>query len=148
MSASASSGIEGKVAIVTGGSAGIGEATVRRLCGFDLRFALPSESTFSRAFDEFAASELIQRVHARMIKDTLGEQLIGLGKESAAVEAAGHRIALGQPAQLAVLYLDALPGFLQLAHGGTKLFVGAVHRGDVVKGDHAAPHTAFGVGTG
>lgn len=29
---------------------------LRRLCGFDRRRALPSESTFSRTFDEFAAS--------------------------------------------------------------------------------------------
>ncbi|MFZ2393387.1 MAG: transposase [Rhodoferax sp.] len=53
------------------------DSKLRRLCGFDLRFALPSESTFSRAFVEFASSELIQRVHARMIKATLGKQLIG-----------------------------------------------------------------------
>ena len=33
---------------------------LRRLCGFDLRFALPSESTFSRAFEELSASELLQ----------------------------------------------------------------------------------------
>jgi hypothetical protein len=53
------------------------DSKLRRLCGFDLRFALPSESTFSRAFDEFASSELMQRVHAHMIEDTLGDQLIG-----------------------------------------------------------------------
>ena len=35
------------------------DSKLRRLCGFDLRFSLPSESTFSRAFDEFASSELI-----------------------------------------------------------------------------------------
>ncbi|MDZ7937221.1 MAG: transposase [Rhodoferax sp.] len=64
------------------------DSKLRRLCGFDLRFALPSESTFSRAFDEFADSELIQRVHARMIQDTLGEQLIGhLSRDSTAIEA-------------------------------------------------------------
>ena len=61
---------------------------LRRLCGFDLRFALPSESTFSRAFEVFASSELIQHVHARMIKDTLGEQLIGhISRDSTAIEA-------------------------------------------------------------
>lgn len=64
------------------------DSKLRRLCGFDLRFALPSESTFSRAFDEFADSELIQRVHARMIQDTLGEQFIGhLSRDSTAIEA-------------------------------------------------------------
>ena len=35
------------------------DSKLRRLCGFDLRFALPSESTFSRAFEAFARDELI-----------------------------------------------------------------------------------------
>jgi hypothetical protein len=64
------------------------DSKLRRLCGFDLRFALPSEATFSRAFEEFATSELIQRVHARMIEDTLGGQLIGhISRDSTAIEA-------------------------------------------------------------
>ena len=64
------------------------DSKLRRLCGFDLRFALPSEATFSRAFEEFAATELLQRVHAGMIKDTLGEQLIGhISRDSTAIEA-------------------------------------------------------------
>ena len=64
------------------------DSKLRRLCGFDLRHALPSESTFSRAFEEFATSELMQRVHARMIKDTLGDQLIGhISRDSTAIEA-------------------------------------------------------------
>jgi len=64
------------------------DSKLRRLCGFDLRFALPSESTFSRAFEEFARGELMQRVHARMIEDTLGEQLIGhISRDSTAIEA-------------------------------------------------------------
>ena len=64
------------------------DSKLRRLCGFDLRFALPSEATFSRAFEEFAATELLQRVHAGMIKDTLGEQLIGhISRDSMAIQA-------------------------------------------------------------
>jgi transposase len=64
------------------------DSKLRRLCGFDLRFALPSEATFSRAFDEFSSSELMQRVHARMIEDTLGEQLIGhISRDATAIEA-------------------------------------------------------------
>ena len=64
------------------------DSKLRRLCGFDLRFALPSEATFSRAFAQFAASELMQRVHARMIEDTLGKQLIGhISRDSTAIEA-------------------------------------------------------------
>jgi len=64
------------------------DSKLRRLCGFDLRLALPSEATFSRAFDEFATSELMQRVHTRMIKENLGDQLIGhLSRDSTAIEA-------------------------------------------------------------
>jgi len=65
------------------------DSKLRRLCGFDLRHALPSESTFSRAFDEFARSDLLQRVHARMINDTLGEAcIIGhISRDSTAIEA-------------------------------------------------------------
>ena len=49
---------------------------------------MPCEATFSRAFGEFAASELMQRVHARMIQDSLGEQLIGhVSRDSTAIEA-------------------------------------------------------------
>ena len=64
------------------------DSKLRRLCGFDLRHALPSEATFSRAFGEFAASELMQRVHARMIEDSLGDQLVGhISRDSTAIEA-------------------------------------------------------------
>ena len=64
------------------------DSKLRRLCGFDLRFALPSEATFSRAFAQFAASQLMQRVHARMIESSLGDQLIGhISRDSTAIEA-------------------------------------------------------------
>lgn len=64
------------------------DSKLRRLCGFELRFALPSEATFSRAFAEFAASQLMQRVHADMVKATLGEQLIGhISRDATAIEA-------------------------------------------------------------
>ena len=64
------------------------DSKLRRLCGFDLRFALPIKATFNRTFGEFSASELIQRVRARMIEDTLGKQLIGhIRRDSTAIEA-------------------------------------------------------------
>ena len=64
------------------------DTKLRRLCGFDLRVALPSEATFSRAFGEFARWELMQRVHAGMVKDRLGEHVIGhISRDSTAIEA-------------------------------------------------------------
>ena len=64
------------------------DTKLRRLCGFDLRVGLPSEATFSRAFGEFARGELMQRVHAGMVKDRLGEHVIGhISRDSTAIEA-------------------------------------------------------------
>jgi hypothetical protein len=64
------------------------DRALRRLCGFDLRHALPSEATFSRAFAELAASELIQSVHAKMVCAYLGDALIGhISRDSTAIEA-------------------------------------------------------------
>jgi hypothetical protein len=61
---------------------------LRRLCGFDLRKSLPSEATFSRAFAQFAANQLAQRVHERMVKEHLGDQLIGhISRYATAIEA-------------------------------------------------------------
>ena len=50
--------------------------------------ALPSEATFSRAFAEFAHSDLAHRTHAALIDATLGEQLIGhVSRDSTAIHA-------------------------------------------------------------
>ena len=39
------------------------------LCGWNSAQQLPSESTFSRAFEEFARTELPQRLHAALIRE-------------------------------------------------------------------------------
>lgn len=60
----------------------------RRICGWETRRQIPSESTFSRAFAEFAASTLPQVVHAFLIEDTLGEEIISHNsRDSTAIEA-------------------------------------------------------------
>jgi hypothetical protein len=62
------------------------DSVLKRICGFDLRKALPSEATFSRAFEEFAKDKLPQRVHAALIKANLGDQLIGhISRDSTAI---------------------------------------------------------------
>ena len=50
---------------------------LRRLCGWERPGQVPSESTFSRAFAEFAESELPSRVHEALIKTTHAERLVG-----------------------------------------------------------------------
>jgi len=50
---------------------------LRRLCGWESRSEVPSESTFSRAFSLFAQTELPQRIHASMVSKNLENKLFG-----------------------------------------------------------------------
>jgi hypothetical protein len=51
--------------------------TLRRICGFERVSDSPSESTFSRAFAEFAESDLGERVHNVLVENCLKPELIG-----------------------------------------------------------------------
>jgi len=63
------------------------DASLRRLCGWERRAQIASESTFSRAFDEFAAGELPQQIHEALVKKELGEKLIGhVSHDSTAID--------------------------------------------------------------
>ena len=64
------------------------DIALRRLCGWTFAFQLPSESTFSRAFGEFAASRLPERVHEALIKATHKGRLAGhISRDSTAIKA-------------------------------------------------------------
>lgn len=64
------------------------DRALRRICGFSLCKKLPSEATFSRAFDEFAESKLPERVQEALVKEQLGAELIGhLSRDGTAIEA-------------------------------------------------------------
>jgi hypothetical protein len=64
------------------------DAALRRLCGFDGRSAVPSESTFSRAFAEFAQNGLPVRVHEALIQKTHKDRLVGhISRDATAIEA-------------------------------------------------------------
>ena len=52
-------------------------ATLRRLCGWETKREIPSESTFSRSFAEFANGELPQIIHENMVKKYCKEKLAG-----------------------------------------------------------------------
>lgn len=61
---------------------------LRRFCGWNSAQALPHESKFSRAFAEFAALELPQRLHAALIEDTQSARLVGhIARDSTAIPA-------------------------------------------------------------
>ena len=48
------------------------DRALRRICGFSMCKKLPSEATFSRAFEEFSDARLPERVHARAHQDASG----------------------------------------------------------------------------
>lgn len=63
------------------------DAQLRRICGWN-NSKLPHESTFSRAFAEFAQMELPQFVHETLIRETQQGRLIGhIARDSTAIEA-------------------------------------------------------------
>ena len=64
------------------------DAALRHICGWRSLRALPHESKFSRAFAEFAASQLPQQLHAAVIQATQSERLIGhVARDSTAIVA-------------------------------------------------------------
>lgn len=59
---------------------------LRRICGFATADNVPSESTLSRAFAEFATSSLGNRVHDALVNEYLEEELIGhISRDSTAI---------------------------------------------------------------
>jgi hypothetical protein len=64
---------------------------LRQLCGWSTARALPHESKFSRAFAEFAATELPQQLHAEVISATQAQRIIGhIARDSTAIAAREH----------------------------------------------------------
>lgn len=62
--------------------------TLRRICGFINLRSIPSEATFSRAFAEFAQTELPQRIHESLIKEHYQEEIVyHSSRDATAIEA-------------------------------------------------------------
>ena len=61
---------------------------LRRLCGWESLGEVPSESTFSRAFDAFAHDSLPQRIHETLIKNHYSNKIVGhISRDATAVHA-------------------------------------------------------------
>lgn len=61
--------------------------TLRRICGFERVSDIPSESTFSRAFAEFARNELGERVHDALVENCVKPELVGhISRDSTAID--------------------------------------------------------------
>jgi len=71
---------------------------LQRICGFESYKPLPSEATFSRAFKTFAESNLAEHAHAALVKDHLGEHIIGhLSRDATAIHAREKPVAKPKP---------------------------------------------------
>jgi hypothetical protein len=64
------------------------DRVLKRLCGFPMWRPVPDEATFSRAFEAFANAKLAERVHEALIKNYLGDTLIGhISRDGTAIAA-------------------------------------------------------------
>jgi hypothetical protein len=64
------------------------DAALRRICGWESVREIPHESQFSRAFAEFAETQLPQRLHEALIAETQKDRLIGhISRDSTEIEA-------------------------------------------------------------
>ncbi len=63
---------------------------LRRICGWEQKGDIPSESTFSRAFPEFSEGQLPACVHQAVISENLSEDIVGhISRDATEIEARG-----------------------------------------------------------
>jgi hypothetical protein len=64
------------------------DSALRRICGWERKNDVPDEWTFSRAFAEFSASQLPERVQAAFIEKSYANEIVGHNsRDSTAIEA-------------------------------------------------------------
>lgn len=64
------------------------DIALRRICGWEKKNDIPSESTFSRAFAEFSRSSVLEQIHQSLIKDRYEGEIVGhVSRDSTAIEA-------------------------------------------------------------
>lgn len=79
-----------------------GAPILRRLCGFVRLADVPSESTFSRAFGEFAEMGLGHRVHQALVECWVKPELVGhISRDATAIQGREKPVAKTQPAKAA-----------------------------------------------
>jgi hypothetical protein len=61
---------------------------LRRICGWQKACDIPHESSFSRAFKEFSESGLAEAAHENIIKEHMGDKIIGhISRDSTSIDA-------------------------------------------------------------
>ena len=81
------------------------DISLRRICGWETRREIPSESVFSRAFNEFAKTKLLHRVHENLVTSSYAEEMVGhVITDSTAIEAR-EKVAKKKPKEKPVIVL-------------------------------------------
>lgn len=63
------------------------DKNLRKICGFETIYSIPAESSFSRAFQSFADSQLPQKTHEAMISTVYEGEIVGhVSKDSTSIE--------------------------------------------------------------
>jgi hypothetical protein len=74
------------------------DRSLRRICGWERRSDVPGEWTFSRAFAEFAAQTLPERVHEHLVRDGLHDHILGhVARDATEIDAREKPKAKPQP---------------------------------------------------
>jgi len=74
------------------------DKALRRICGWETLNQIPDESTFSRAFAEFAESRLPEEVHEALISKHMSEHLVGhISRDSTEIIAREKPVAREKP---------------------------------------------------
>lgn len=82
---------------------------LRRLCGWEWVSQVPDETIFSRAFAEFATSELPQRLHEVLIRQMQKDRLVGHISRDATAIAARERVPKAAPPAVPQTAVPARP---------------------------------------
>lgn len=60
---------------------------LRNLCGYESGRAIPSESTFSRAFADFSQARILERIHQKIVTENLSQELVfHISRDSTSIE--------------------------------------------------------------
>ena len=75
------------------------DKSLRRILGWERRSQVPSESTFSRAFAEFAQGDLPDKMHAALVERSLGGRIVGvIARDATEIEAREKPVEREKPA--------------------------------------------------
>ena len=63
------------------------DAVLRRICGWVTTDSIPCEATFSNAFREFSDSQVLEKIHAHLVEESLKDDMVfHVSRDSTAIE--------------------------------------------------------------